>query len=276
MSGHVGRCKLNPDVTKVFTCKYCGIQVTGKNSFVKHENHCNSNPYKKSYKISTNKKDHTVYVCKFCKKECYGILSLRAHERLCYNNPDRALNNVEKGILKQSYWNKGLTKEDHPSILKQSSNLKSYYHSHLGPFQGKHHSEETKSKLSKYQIEYWHQDDNRRTFSKSGWYDGVYFMSSWELAYYIYQRDHEHKIQRCNQRFKYLYKDKEHYYYPDFIVDDHIIVEIKGFETPLDILKYSTVPNICVIRGTDIYQYVEYVQTTYGVKDITDLYDKTK
>lgn len=189
MSGHVGRCRCNPDVTRKFICQYCGIEIIGKNSYVKHENHCKLNPNRKSYNYPPSyecKKDTTLYNCKFCNRECEGILSLKAHERVCNKNPDRKLNNVEQGILKQSYWNKGLTKEDHPSILAASKKLKQYYNTHSGSFKGKHHSEETKLKLSKSQLQSWHKDDNRKVTSKSGWYDNQYFMSSWELAYYIY------------------------------------------------------------------------------------------
>lgn len=93
------------------------------------------------------------------------------------------------------------------------------------------------------------------------------------LIIYIYQKDHGHNIRRCDKKFPYFYKEKIHYYYPDFIVDNEYIVEIKGFETELDLLKYTLVPGICVIKGEDIIPYINYVKETYKVEDITSLYE---
>lgn len=73
-------------------------------------------------------------------------------------------------------------------------------------------------------------------------------MSTYELAYYIFMRDNGHIINRCTQRFKYFYKDKYHYYTPDFVVDNADIVEVKGLEREVDKVKYLVVPNLIVVK----------------------------
>lgn len=58
-------------------------------------------------------------------------------------------------------------------------------------------------------------------------FDNICFDSSWELALYIYAKDHNEDIERCPCAFQYIYNDKIHYYYPDFRYKGNL-VEIKG------------------------------------------------
>jgi hypothetical protein len=272
-SGHRCRCSSNPNNSKVFICEFCGVQITGLHSYNKHKNYCENNPDRK-IRVSTNsmknvsKASDNVLLCQFCGKACRGILSLRAHERLCKCNPNHSMNNVELGILKQSLWNKGLTKDTHPSIMAAANKLKG----RPGVFTGKTHSVETKEKMSTTHTELWHKDDNRRTISKAGWYDGIYMMSTYELSFYIYNKDLGKIVHRCKDRFFYELDGKGHYYYPDFVLDGRI-VEIKGYETDLDRLKYSLVPNILVLKHLDIKPYIEYVKSKYKVDNLEELYE---
>jgi selenocysteine-specific translation elongation factor len=116
------------------------------------------------------------------------------------------------------------------------------------------------------------------TFKKYG-YDNNFFDSSWELAYYIWLKDHKIKFSYHEKMIKYIGDDdKEHCYYPDFIIDNKI-VEIKGDhffnekEEPYDkyhkcfwknkhdlILKQGGK----ILRSKDIKPYIEYVKDKYG------------
>lgn len=58
-------------------------------------------------------------------------------------------------------------------------------------------------------------------------YQGESFDSTWELALWIYAKDHGEKIQRCPYCFSYVYKGKQYKYFPDFLYKGDI-VEIKG------------------------------------------------
>lgn len=209
--------------------------------------------------------------CIYCGKQCKNNNSLTQHQLRCKANPERRVFNN----LSNRGWAKGLTKYTDNRILNNSNSKKDYFQEHEGSFKGKFHTQETKDKLSKIQTEIDHSDHNRNSHGKRGYYNNVFFMSTWELAYYIYISENfpQQNIIRCKKRFK--YKDiegKNHYYTPDFIVNNTQFIEIKGWETDLDKIKYSVVPNLTVLYYDDLYDIIKYVQRKYKVEDISQLY----
>lgn len=77
-------------------------------------------------------------------------------------------------------------------------------------------------------------DEGRPIFGtrigKRGLYKGIQCDSGWELAFVIYCVDNNIDIKRCKKYFTYFTNDGiEHRYYPDFIINDSTIVEIKGY-----------------------------------------------
>lgn len=71
--------------------------------------------------------------------------------------------------------------------------------------------------------------DFHRKAKKKYYYDNNYFDSSWELYYYIYMKEHKNTIERNTTiKYTYLCNNKEHVYVPDFIVNNNIVIEIKG------------------------------------------------
>lgn len=90
-----------------------------------------------------------MFICKFCGKECKNGNSLRCHERLCKSNPNRQISsfvsyNKECTDGKRTIWNKGLTKDTDPRVKQQSIAMSN----RVSSFKGKHHSKESKQKLS--------------------------------------------------------------------------------------------------------------------------------
>lgn len=90
-----------------------------------------------------------MFICKFCGRECKNDNSLRNHERLCKLNPNRQISpfvnfNKECTDGKRNVWNKGLTKDTDSRVKQQSITLSN----RVSPFKGKHHSVESKQKLS--------------------------------------------------------------------------------------------------------------------------------
>lgn len=82
--------------------------------------------------------------------------------------------------------------------------------------------------LEKYGTEYfWQSSYYQKTAHKKYYYDNIYFDSSWELALWIFAKDHNEEIERCPIKFEYYVGDKLHYYFPDFRYKNQII-EIKG------------------------------------------------
>lgn len=109
---------------------------------------------------------------------------------------------------------------------------------------------------------------------KSGWYKGIYCSSTWELAFVIYHLDNGLRIERCNEKRKYIYEDIEHTYYPDFVTDEGII-EIKGYNTKQWQAKHKYNPDIKVLFERDIKPYINYVHQKYTC-NLTELYDNSK
>lgn len=248
---------------KLIACKYCGNLIRPCN-ITKHESRHENNP--KSFKDYSFKLNHEGLDCQFCGKTCKNRNSLCNHERLCKENP-----NKQESYLSNQGWSKGLTKETDVRIARYSQSRKAS--GKPGTFTGKKHTEESKRKIAEAQLLVDHDAHNKYSHGKRGYLDNMFFMSTWELIYYIYMRDHGHKIIRCP--YKYLYEDKgkKHRYTPDFLVDDTYIVEVKGRETKLDLLKYSLVENLKIVYEPEIKEYNNYIREHYNTDLPETLYD---
>lgn len=239
----------------VVKCVHCGREIS-KSNLTRHEQSCSSKNDKVSYKLT-----HEGLVCQFCGKECKNRNSLCNHERMCKQNPNRQTGvgfdtfNANRKTGKVNSWNTGLTAETDERVRKQSESLRDWYsenpdHEHGGYIP-------TSARNVKY-----------------GTYKGYFCDSSWELAFLIYQLDHNVDIRRCAECFTYSFGDKLHKYYPDFIIDD-IYYEIKGRYTDRDYIKIEQFPKdkqLCVIDKTNIYKYISYCKANYGV-NFAELYD---
>ena len=106
---------------------------------------------------------------------------------------------------------------------------------------------------------------------KQGWYKGIHCDSSWELAYLVYHLDHNLYIERCKEKRQYVWNNKQHTYYPDFITNDGII-EIKGYSTDQWKSKEEQNSDVKVLYKNEIKPYLDYVTNTYGT-DFIKLYD---
>ena len=107
---------------------------------------------------------------------------------------------------------------------------------------------------------------------KCGWYKGYCCDSSYELAFLIYNLDHNIKIERNKKDFEYIYKDEKHKFYPDFIVNEEL-VEIKNYRSDLTDAKLKSVNEKITIYYKDtITPYLEYVKIKYG-KNLIEMYE---
>lgn len=122
-------------------------------------------------------------------------------------------------------------------------------------------------------------------------YNGVYFDSSWELAYYIWLTDNNKKfIYQPQTPIEYIDENNvKRLYYPDFLVDGKFI-EIKGNQffneknEPYNLYKKEywwnkyniLVENgIYIMREKEAFIYVKYVNEKYG-KDFIKSHKITK
>ena len=127
-------------------------------------------------------------------------------------------------------------------------------------------------------------------------YDGIHFNSSWEIAFWIYCKDHNIDIDREPKSLDYVdSKGVQHKYFPDFKINRNLLVEIKGDDQfdkktgkMIDKLdpsknyiaeaKYECMiaNNVMIIKSDGIKKYIDYVEQTYGKGYLKQFKKKSK
>jgi hypothetical protein len=103
---------------------------------------------------------------------------------------------------------------------------------------------------------------------KSGWYNGIWCDSSWELAFLIYHLENNIPIKRFEGFFEYTWQGKVHKYYPDFEVEENIY-ELKGILSERELEKIKQAPRkITMLIEEDMMPYIKYVKEKYGTNFI--------
>lgn len=247
-------------------CSICGQLISLSNMSKHLSKHDRSLVHKKPvFKYSLI---HDGLNCQFCGKVCKNKNSLCNHERLCKQNP----NAMEvTGFAKNPYplgtaWNKGLTSETDLRVAKNTEAVRAYYETHEGAWVGRHHTLESRRKIAQSVA-----GNTRGNRSKKGYYKGLYCGSSYELAYVIYNLDHDIPFTRCDRYYEYEYEGNTHLYFPDFELPDGTIIEIKGYHTELVDIKAAAVDDrpIKILYKKDLLPYLTYVFNTYNVTEQT-------
>lgn len=218
--------------------------------------------------------ENIKFICPYCNKEYESKNAFWSHKGKCKSNPNYVVKpKSEKWIETMKNlkpWTYGLTKESSEKLKaaaeKCSSTLKGR--------PGHKVSEETKKKISetckKNKLSGGYRKGSGR--GKKGIYKGYYCDSSWELAYVIYNLDHNIKFERNEELFPYEFNGEQHKYKPDFIEGD-TYVEIKGYFTEQVKAKERAFPfKLKYIDGEAILPYLKYVEQKYG-KDFIKLYE---
>jgi hypothetical protein len=115
---------------------------------------------------------------------------------------------------------------------------------------------------------------------KKGSYQGYWCDSSWELAWVIYNLEHDIVFTRNQEGFSYVFEGTSSLYYPDFIIEGQYY-EIKGRRDWNGLDKKSKekirqfTGKLSVLYTTDMQPYLEYAVRRYG-KDFVRLYDCPK
>lgn len=221
--------------------------------------------------------------CKYCAKYCKNLNSLTQHQIRCKQNPEKIfvpvpVGNRTKGRIP---WNKGQSKQTNSILAKAAE--KARMNGCTNPYGG--HASTAEKEL-----------ERRRKISSTmktngisggirpmagcghkGWYKGFYCDSTYELAYVIYNLDHNIEFKRCPRTIFYLYEYKGsiHKYYPDFMLADGSLVEIKGYRSDLVDLKTQAVKDrsIKVLFESDLTYAFEYIKLKYNVSRLEDLYE---
>jgi len=105
---------------------------------------------------------------------------------------------------------------------------------------------------------------------KKGWYKGYWCDSSYELAFIIYNLEHNIVFRRNTKKFTYIYKGQTKKYLPDFIMNDGTYIEIKGYYTDIVKEKINQFPHkIKVMLYDDLKYMIDYVIDKYGINYIS-------
>jgi hypothetical protein len=114
--------------------------------------------------------------------------------------------------------------------------------------------------------------------SKSGYYNGIYCGSTYELCWLIHALDNDVKF----TRFEGMLTDGVTKYIPDFILDDRkTIIELKGYESQESVNKKTQLAEslgytVVVLRKGDLQNVFDYVTNKFGTKQFHTLYDGYK
>jgi len=203
--------------------------------------------------LDKKKKEFTCPKCRFVIKA-----SILNHVNSCDGRGPRSIRRKLYPGVKG--WKLGVSlSRDHIEKIRKSNT-------------GKECSKETRLKLSKKAKE---NKSGGKTKGggrgKSGWYKGYWCDSSWELAYVIYNLDHNIEFERNKKGFEYIFEDKTYKFYPDFLIGNEYI-EIKGWMDEKNKSKISQFGGkLKVLFRKDLKEIFRYVEMTYG-KDFIKLY----
>jgi len=114
--------------------------------------------------------------------------------------------------------------------------------------------------------------------SKSGYYNGIYCGSTYELCWVIYALDTGIEF----DRFKGILRGNNISYVPDFLLKDGTtIIELKGYELKESVdrktkLAESLGYTVVVLRKDNLKDVFAYVANKFGTKKFHTLYDGYK
>ena len=154
--------------------------------------------------------------CQYCGKQCKNLNSLKQHELRCKHNPNRhaVCNN-----LKNQGWSKGLTAETDERVKHSKTNMLKYYETHHGSMLNKHHSLETRQKLSQAALA--NGIESRFGAHKSYLYHGIRFISSYEVAVAMSLDENNIKWVKPSRLAYIDLEGKKHHYTADFYLPEY-------------------------------------------------------
>ena len=187
---------------------------------------------------------------------------------IVFNGKLRKEQYIEESRLKQG-WSKGKNKYNDKGIKERAERLsQKYKNGELTPtWTNRTHTPEEIDKIV-HGMTHYRNGKNLKGFKK-GWYKGYWCDSSWELAFIMYNIDHDIQFVRNEVGFTY-YNDrlkKNRRFYPDFIINNEYI-EIKGCHNDDTISKERDFPKdlkLKILYEEDMEQYIQYAIEKYGI-----------
>lgn len=234
----------------MYNCEKCHKEFSLKQSKTNHEKYCNGHGIKK-------RRGPKYIKCEKCGEDVISQ-GFKKHNNYC----------TGEGILnKKRYTGKG---RDWAKNISKTEEQKNKISKSLTGFK---HTKENCDKLSKILKSKTGGIRKGGGRGKSGWYKGLWCDSSWELAYVIYNLDHNIRFERNKRGFEYIFNNKKYKYYPDFILNGEY-VEIKGYLSEQVNEKIKQFPyKLNILDKDGIIFYLDYVKKKYG-NDFIKLYEE--
>lgn len=254
-------------------CDKCNTEISLSN-FNSHYEKCTGVLYKS--KLDENwKTTDGNYKCPHCGK-IFSNKGIGSH--IWRIHGDGKLHNPNKGyeIGTRSVWNKGLTKETDERMQRVSDTYKASYV--VGNVKHWTHGNDVTLIKEKLSIAAKNRklggyNPNSIKKHKSGLYKGYWCDSSWELAWVVFNIEHNIPFYRNTKKFDYVLDGKTKKFIPDFIFEDGTYIEIKGYMGRVAKAKFQYFKEkIIIIESKKIKKYIDYVVDKYGVNFI-ELYE---
>ena len=202
--------------------------------------------------------------CIYCNKTINNKGSLKAHEKYCKLNPNREIKQsyfteynkkIKEGKIVKKYTNqynkaKALGLEISVSSLTKSKISKANKNKIWTEDRKQKHSEIMKLAVKTHQDSYTKNNVIGRV--KNIDYKGTKLKGSWELLFAQWLDKNNIAWKHEVKGFEYEWNGTR-LYYPDFYLPElDVYVEIKGYETERDRIKWKAVSNLIVVKKKGI------------------------
>lgn len=269
-----------------YICKHCGKEFESSRQLGGHIVYCSQNPTKRTKefnkKLGEKNKERANYktytfACEICGKEYQLELSENSYnkgkykrtcsdecaKKLTAKNTNKTKKNekIAKKLSKNVPWNKGIGKKvceycGNTIVHKTKSKYCCVEHMKIA----RH------DKLSKNCKTYNFGGYNPNSIKKHhhGEYKGIHCDSSWELAFVVYCLDNNISIKNCKETRTYIINGKTKKYFPDFVINENEIIEIKGYYDINAKAKYEYNPDIKIYFKQELKPMLDYTVSKYG------------
>lgn len=281
---------------KIYICKYCGKEFSTSQKLGGHISRCKYNPQYnniinniKNTKLKKSNNIERILVCEYCGNEYSLMLSDSAlakgkYRKTCSDKCAKCLTASKSTKDRNKKISESINKfnAEHKKIKKyicdycgkeftrQGDRKSKTYCSYSCMLNGRSKKLSIAAKNNK--LGGLNPDTTHKNY-KRGYYKGIWCDSSWELAFVVYCIDHNIPIKRNYEYKEYIFEDKLYKFYPDFIVNNCDIIEIKGFITPKNKAKIEQIHDVVFIYKKEIQPYIDYVVNKYGVDYYNTLYE---
>lgn len=211
------------------------------------------------------------FCCSDSYNKCQGMRKKNSEANINRQKSEEVRKKFSEKMKGRKGWSRGLNKDSDKRIKNISESVKKYNNNlsdEKKELRSKKMSECLKGKAGGYR-----KNTGR---GKKGWYKSYRSDSSWELAYIIYNLEHNIIFERNCDRFEYMDGNVKRNYTPDFKLPDDQYIEIKGYYTKLDKLKHDQFTGkLIVLKKKELENILNYVIKKYGT-DFISLYDNFK